>query len=285
MLGVLPRGVAMLPNDSSALIGRTIAGKFVVESVIAVGGIGTVYRARQLALDRTVAIKVLHAEIAREEKFIERFKREARAASRLDHPNSVRVLDFGQEGDSLLYLAMEYVEGRTLYDVIQKDWPLADKRVVDIMSQVLAAVGVAHDMEVIHRDLKPENIMIIRGTSDEGEHAELAKVCDFGIATLGTMVRDGEATRDRGASGNEPRIHHRDAGIHVARTGDGRGGGSTQRSLRSRGHAVPDAGGAGSLRRPKPVRHRGEAHHRSAASSIGVRARQSRRWRRFASRR
>jgi eukaryotic-like serine/threonine-protein kinase len=104
----------MLPNDSSALIGRTIAGKFVVESVIAVGGIGTVYRARQLALDRTVAIKVLHAEIAREEKFVERFKREARAASRLEHPNSVRVLDFGQEGDDLLYLAMEYVEGRTL---------------------------------------------------------------------------------------------------------------------------------------------------------------------------
>ena len=184
----------MSPNDSSALIGRTIAGKFIVEAVIAAGGSGTVYRARQLALERTVALKVLRDEVARDRDFIERFKREARAASRLDHPNSVRVLDFGQHGDSLLYLAMEYVEGRTLFQIIQEEWPLAHKRIVDILSQVLAALGVAHDMEVIHRDLKPENIMIIRGRSDEGEHAELAKVCDFGIATLGALTPTGEST-------------------------------------------------------------------------------------------
>jgi serine/threonine-protein kinase len=159
--------------------------------VIAVGGIGTVYRARQLGLDRVVALKLLREEVARDEDFLERFKREARAASRLEHPNSVRVLDFGEHDDgSMLYLAMEYVEGRTLYDVIQQDAPLPDARIVDILSQVLAAVGVAHDMGVVHRDLKPENIMIIRGTSDEGEHAELVKVLDFGIASLGNVVRD-----------------------------------------------------------------------------------------------
>jgi predicted Ser/Thr protein kinase len=181
--------MSMSDSHGATLVGQTIAGKFVIEAVIAVGGIGTVYRARQLGLDRKVALKLLRAEFARDEDFIERFKREARAASRLDHPNSVRVLDFGQH-DGALYLAMEYVEGRTLYQVIQDDFPLSEERTVDIMSQVLAAVGVAHDMGVVHRDLKPENIMIIRGTSDEGEHAELVKVLDFGIASLGAVARE-----------------------------------------------------------------------------------------------
>jgi serine/threonine-protein kinase len=185
----------MSHNDSSARVGQTIAGKFVIDAVLAVGGTGTVYRARHLGLDRMVALKLLREEFARDEDFIERFKREARAASRLEHPNSVRVLDFGQHDGSLLYLAMEYVEGRTLFEVIKADAPLPEARIVDILSQVLAAVGVAHDMGVVHRDLKPENIMIMRGTSDEGEHAELVKVLDFGIAALGTVAR--------GAGGDE----------------------------------------------------------------------------------
>ena len=103
----------------------------------------------------------------------------------------------------MLYLAMEYVEGRTLYDVIRQDAPLPEARIVDILSQVLAAVGVAHDMGVVHRDLKPENIMIIRGTSDEGEHAELVKVLDFGIASLGTVAHD------EGAYAEGPRMTKR----------------------------------------------------------------------------
>ncbi len=193
--GVSTRVNAMSDDDSgpspSELVGRTIAGKFVVEALIATGGAGTVYRARQLALDRVVALKVLRQDIARDRYFVERFKREARAASRLDHPNSVRVFDFGHIDDSLLYLAMEYVEGRTLHNVIADEWPLGDTRIVDLMSQVLSAVAVAHDMEVIHRDLKPDNIMILPATSDDGEPTELAKVCDFGIATLGAVQRDG----------------------------------------------------------------------------------------------
>ncbi|HEY7374486.1 MAG TPA: protein kinase [Polyangia bacterium] len=193
-----------MPADDStanpaALVGRSIAGKFVVEALVASGGAGTVYRARQLALDRTVALKVLHQDVARDAHFVERFKREARAASRLDHPHSVRVFDFGHVDESLLYLAMEYVEGRTLHDVIAEEWPLGDARVVDIMSQVLSAIAVAHEMGVIHRDLKPDNIMIIRTRGDDGEDAELAKVCDFGIATLGAVVQpDGAGTRAAG---------------------------------------------------------------------------------------
>src|SRR5262245_15748278 len=171
--GLPTRDSAMRDDEKgprpSQLVGRSIAGKFVVEALIASGGAGTVYRARQLALDRIVALKVLRQDVAADRHFVERFKREARAASRLDHPNSVRVFDVGPIGDSLLYLAMEYVEGRTLHDVIAAEWPLGDTRVVDIMSQVLSAIGVAHEMEVIHRDLKPDNIMIIRATGDDGE--------------------------------------------------------------------------------------------------------------------
>jgi len=200
--GASDRMIAMAADDSpanpAALVGRSIGGKFVVEALVASGGAGTVYRARQLALDRTVALKVLHQDVARDAHFVERFKREARAASRLDHPHSVRVFDFGHVDESLLYLAMEYVEGRTLHDVIAEEWPLGDARVVDIMSQMLSAVAVAHEMGVIHRDLKPDNIMIIRTRGDDGEDTELAKVCDFGIATLGAVQSDGAGTRAAG---------------------------------------------------------------------------------------
>jgi serine/threonine-protein kinase len=178
-------------DNPAALVGRSIAGKFVIESLIASGGAGSVYRARQLALDRVVALKVLRQDVARDAHFAERFRREARAASRLDHPNSVRVFDFGSVDGSLLYLAMEFVEGRTLHQVISEEWPLGEERIVDLMSQVLSAVGVAHEMGVIHRDLKPDNIMIIRATGDEGEAMEIAKVCDFGIAMLGAATHDG----------------------------------------------------------------------------------------------
>jgi eukaryotic-like serine/threonine-protein kinase len=191
----IPAPVSAMRDDDSGpqpsqLVGHSIAGKFVVEALIASGGAGTVYRARQLALDRIVALKLLRQDVARDVHFVERFKREARAASRLDHPNSVRVFDFGHVDESLLYLAMEYVEGRTLHQMIDDEWPLGEARIVDIMSQVLSAIAVAHDMEVIHRDLKPDNIMIIRGKGDDGEETEIAKVCDFGIATLGAVQND-----------------------------------------------------------------------------------------------
>jgi serine/threonine-protein kinase len=186
-----------MSSDDGSYFGRIIAGKFVLEAVLGEGGTGTVYRARQLALDRTVALKLLRREIARDEHFLERFKREARAASRLDHPNSVRVLDFGQDHDSSLYLVMELVQGRTLYEIIDADWPLENARVVRLLSQVLAALAVAHELGVIHRDLKPENIIVVRTTGDDGEDVEHAKVCDFGIAALGARLRSPAGTDER----------------------------------------------------------------------------------------
>src|SRR3954470_17120227 len=167
-----------------ALIGRTIAGKFEIEARVGEGAMGSVYRARQITLGTTVAIKVLHRQLAGEPMFAARFLREAQAASRVDHPSSMRVIDFGEEPDGLLYIAMEYVDGKTLAQVIEDDSPLPVARIVDIASQALAALAVAHDLGVIHRDLKPENIMIIDGQDDEGRTHDLVKVCDFGVAKL-----------------------------------------------------------------------------------------------------
>ena len=167
-----------------ALIGRVIAGKFKIEALVGSGAMGTVYRARHLALRKNVAVKVMKVHGATDRKYASRFKREANAASRLDHPNSIRLLDFGQEPDGLLYMAMEYLEGRSLARVLAEEWPLSDARIVHILSQALAALAQAHDMSVVHRDLKPENIMLQVSRNDEGQDVESVKVCDFGVAKL-----------------------------------------------------------------------------------------------------
>jgi serine/threonine-protein kinase len=167
-----------------ALIGRTIAGKFEIETLVGQGAMGAVYRARQVTLGTTLAIKVLHRQLAGDPMFAARFLREAQAASRVDHPSSMRVIDFGEEPDGLLYIAMEYVQGKTLAQIIDADSPLPVARIVDIACQALAALAVAHDIGVIHRDLKPENIMVLDGPDDEGRRHDIVKVCDFGVAKL-----------------------------------------------------------------------------------------------------
>jgi serine/threonine-protein kinase len=176
MLRIMPE------TGDPALIGRRIAGKFLVERFLGGGAMGAVYRAKDTTLDRNVALKVMHSQVAVDPSFVSRFHREARAASRLDHPNSMRVIEFGSEQDGLLYIAMEYLEGRDLYKVIHEDWPLSNERLSDIMMKALAAITMAHEMGVIHRDLKPENIMVLDRKDDEGK--DIVKVCDFGIAKI-----------------------------------------------------------------------------------------------------
>jgi eukaryotic-like serine/threonine-protein kinase len=171
-------------SPGQAVLGRMIAGKYVIESYLGGGAMGAVYKARQVSLDKYVAIKLLHREHARDPMFSARFQREALAASKLDHPNSMRVLDCGQEPDGLLYIAMEFLDGRDLFQVIRQDWPIPAVRAADIVAQALAAIAIAHEMGIIHRDLKPENIMLMAGTDDEGERHDVVKVCDFGIATF-----------------------------------------------------------------------------------------------------
>jgi serine/threonine-protein kinase len=177
-------GDADSSRGDTELLGRTVSGKYKIEKFLGGGAMGAVYKARFAALDKFVALKVMHRTIAADPSFVARFHREAKAASRMDHPNSVRVIDFGEEPDGLLYIAMEYVDGRDLYRVIHEDWPISNADVGDLLMQALAAIAVGHEMGVIHRDLKPENLMILRAKNDEERDAYLVKVCDFGIAKI-----------------------------------------------------------------------------------------------------
>jgi len=162
------------------VVGKIIAKKYRVEQQIGEGGMGKVYKATQLALDKPVVLKVLHSTLLSDDRTVQRFQREAKAASRLNHPNSINVLDFGQAEDKSMYIAMEFVSGKDLHHTLTKEWPLAEARVVKIVNQVLSALADAHGAGVIHRDLKPENIMLEQRRNDP----DFVKVLDFGIAKI-----------------------------------------------------------------------------------------------------
>jgi serine/threonine-protein kinase len=165
------------------LPGRVIAGNFRIDRLIGAGAMGNVYKAEQLSLGKAVAIKVLHPHLMGDDKLVARFKREAKSASLLNHPNSIQIIDSGQDTDGVLYIAMELLTGRDLAQVIREDFPLPLPRVVRVMTQVLSALDEAHAARVVHRDLKPSNIMLIERRGEK----DFVKVCDFGIAkaTLG----------------------------------------------------------------------------------------------------
>jgi serine/threonine-protein kinase len=178
------------PNDRDDYVGKRIAQKYRIEQLIGEGGMGKVYRANQLALDKPVVLKVLRQSLLSDERTVARFQREAKAASRLNHPNSISILDFGQAEDGALYIAMEYVNGRDLQQILAKEWPLPEGRVSRVMSQVLSALADAHQAGVIHRDLKPENIMV---EPRRGGETDFVKVLDFGIAKIQDSQDDGPA--------------------------------------------------------------------------------------------
>jgi eukaryotic-like serine/threonine-protein kinase len=169
--------------------GRVIAGNFRIDGLIGSGAMGNVYKAEQLSLGKQVAIKVLHPYLMGDEKLVGRFKREAKSASLLNHPNSIQIIDSGQDRDGTLYIAMELLTGRDLAQVIRDDFPLPLPRVVRILSQVLSALEEAHAQRVIHRDLKPSNIMLIQRRDEK----DFVKVCDFGIAKATLSEADDRA--------------------------------------------------------------------------------------------
>ena len=156
-------------------IGQVLDGRYRVESLIARGGMATVYLGTDTRLDRTVALKIMHAELANDEDFVRRFVGEARSVARLSHPNVVTVFDQGADGRTL-YLAMEHVPGRTLRDLLNERGQLSPREALDIMDGVLAGLAAAHDAGMAHRDVKPENVLLT------DTHA--VKVADFGLARL-----------------------------------------------------------------------------------------------------
>jgi serine/threonine-protein kinase len=160
-------------------IGKIIAGKYRIESVVGAGGMATVYRAQFIHQDRPVAVKVFRRELSGDHKLRERFRREATSTRRLVHPNIIEILDQGDMDDGTPFLVMEFLEGQNLEIVLKKHGgPLPLPRVIDLMLQVVSGLARAHDFQVIHRDLKPDNLFVC--ASPDGE--ELVKILDFGIA-------------------------------------------------------------------------------------------------------
>jgi serine/threonine protein kinase len=165
-------------------VGQVLDEKYRLERLLGKGGMGAVYLATHLGTDRYVALKLIAPQFMRNEEFVERFKREARAAGRLRHPNVVDVTDFGfsvNDKQRVAYLVMEYLDGCTLSDVLDEDTRLPLEWVVDILEQVCSAVHEAHQQGVVHRDLKPDNIWL----EPNGLGGYRVKVLDFGIAKLG----------------------------------------------------------------------------------------------------
>ena len=168
------------------LVGDTLSERYRLVARVAGGGMGEVYRAHDLLLDRTVAVKVLQPSLAQDPELVERFRAEARAAARLNHPNIVGVHDWGSEDERTYYMVMEYVSGTDLRDVLVTQGSLAPAHAVEMIASVCEALSVAHAAGLIHRDIKPENILLARdGTT---------KVVDFGIAA----VTDAERTMPGG---------------------------------------------------------------------------------------
>jgi tRNA A-37 threonylcarbamoyl transferase component Bud32 len=169
----------MRPGGPKSLLGMTLSGRYRIEKLLGEGGMGAVYQAEHTHMRKRLAVKVLHPEMSRMPEVVARFEREAMAAAHIDHPNVAGATDFGKLDDGSFFLVLEYVEGKSLRDLIGGG-RLELGRALHIMRQIASALGRAHALGIVHRDLKPENVMLIER---EGDH-DFAKVLDFGIAKV-----------------------------------------------------------------------------------------------------
>ncbi|HWX97841.1 MAG TPA: protein kinase, partial [Solirubrobacteraceae bacterium] len=172
------------------VLGTLLGGRYRLDAQIGRGGMSTVYRAFDVVLERPVAIKLMHREIAADSDQLERFRREARSVAQLNHPHIVTVIDAGEESSAegensgaggSPYIVLEYVEGETLKDLIRRDGPLEITQAIAYAIEIARALGAAHERHIVHRDVKPQNVLI----SAEGG----AKITDFGIAR--TLTEEG----------------------------------------------------------------------------------------------
>ncbi len=180
--GGAPRSFA----SPRSLVGAMVGGKYRLRRVLGRGGMGTVYKAENVTIGRTVAVKVLHHHLADEGVTIARFQREARAAASVGHENIVDVLDMGVEPSGAPYTVMEYVRGKSLAQALRDDGAFAVTRAAKIAGQVLAALAAAHGEGIIHRDLKPENVML----TIQGNKRDHVKLFDFGVAAIIDSAND-----------------------------------------------------------------------------------------------
>jgi tRNA A-37 threonylcarbamoyl transferase component Bud32 len=184
-----PAPAALRPPAQAVenLIGRTLNHRYLIEDKIGEGGFGAVFRGKQIATGREVALKILHPHNSSDQTIIARFKREAEACSKLRDTHTVTTYDFDETEDGVLYLAMELLRGRSLHQLQKSDGALPAERVLSILDQVAQSLGEAHSNGIVHRDMKPENVFIETRTGGGGSGAaseDHVKVLDFGIAKM-----------------------------------------------------------------------------------------------------
>jgi len=197
-----PATFSHCPHDGSPLIeanewteGAVIRGKYRILGKLGQGGMATVYKAVHIGFDEVRALKMIHPELASDMSFVKRFGQEAALTRKLQHPNAVRVEDIDQADDGRPFMVMEFIEGESLKEVIQREAPLPAPRVCRIAKQVAGALDAAHLLGIVHRDIKPGNILLTRPSG--GEREEVAKVLDFGIAKIKEAQAVGGATLTR----------------------------------------------------------------------------------------
>lgn len=190
---IIPRADGPVHPTADPLIGATVADRYVIESMIGRGGMGVVYKVQHAKIGKVMALKLLTGALARNRETVSRFKREAMMVSKLSHPNTVQVFDYGSAG-GLTYLAMEYLSGYDLADLIDRKGPQPFPQMAKILLQACGALKEAHGYGMVHRDIKPENLFLTRTPSGE----EMVKVLDFGLAKLREAPEFGQIT----ATGN-----------------------------------------------------------------------------------